>query len=266
MDNTESIFKNKKFIKASIACVAILALFILALFVNEVKESRYLGGYGNTITVIGDGEVSAIPDIAVIDISLSKEAPTAEEATKLLNESIAATLEYLKGQEIVEKDIKSEYGGINPKYERDEIYCITYPCPQGKTKIVAYTAMQNINIKIRVADNANKIRSGLADLGITNITGPSFSIDDEDLLKEEARSLAIIDAKAKAKKLSKDLGIRLGKVVSFYEEGDDMYPMMYAEKSSMMAGADINTIETTPTLPKGENKIFSKVNITYEIR
>ena len=66
----------------------------------------------NTISVGGEGEVSAIHDIAVIDVSISKEAKTAKEATDSLNESIKSTLSYLSEKEI-EKFEKSIFGNWN---------------------------------------------------------------------------------------------------------------------------------------------------------
>lgn len=267
MNDGETIFKNKKLGKALVAFVSVLSLLFFVKLINQIWPSTANNELMNTITVVGEGEVTAVPDIAVLDISISKEAATASEATEALNESIKNTLVYLKEQGIADTDIKSEYGGMHPKYESERVYCITYPCPSPKTKIVAYTATQNINIKIRMADSANEVRSGLADLGIVNITGPAFSIDDEDALKEEARSMAINDANIKAKKLSKDLGVRLGRVVGFYEDGGDMYPMAYATKSMSAYGGDMDIArEEAPVLPKGENKISSKVNVTYRIK
>lgn len=265
MENTESLFTNKKFKKATIALVTILALLFFVKLINAIKPNTVGGELMNTITVTGEGEVTAIPDIAVIDISISKEASTSADATDALNESINNVLSYLTEKQIAESDVKSEYGGIHPKYERERVYCVTYPCPTPKTKIVAYTATQNINIKIRVADDANEIRSNLADMGIENISGPTFSIDDTDLLKEEARTMAINDAKEKARKLSKDLGVRLGRVVGFSEEGDGFYPRMFSESAAMSMDMQIAG-NSAPELPKGENKISSQVSVTYRIK
>lgn len=267
MNDGESILKNKKLGKALVAFVSVLALLFFVKLINQVWPSTANNEMMNTITVVGEGEVVAVPDIAVLDISISKEAKTASEATEALNESIKNTLSYLQEKGISEIDIKSEYGGMHPKYESERVYCITYPCPSPNTKIVAYTATQNINIKIRMADSANEIRSGLADLGITNIVGPSFTIDDEEALRKEAQSLAINDAKQKAKQLSKDLGVRLGRVVGFYEDGNSVYPIAYEAKSMSAYGGDMEIVrDEAPVLPKGENKITSRVNVTYRIK
>ena len=105
----------------------------------------------------------------------------------------------------------------------------------------------------------------MTDKGITNIYGPTFSIDNEDAYKEEARSLAIEDAKSKAKILADDLGVKLGKIVNFYESNDSNYPMYAKAMSSTMEYRD-EMISSTPVLPKGENKINSEVVITYVIK
>ncbi len=263
----ETLLTNKRFIKASIGLIGVLTLFVFVLFINAIKENRYLGVGMQppaTITVSGEGEVLAVSDIATVYVTLSKDAATTKEAQNLLNEQVTKTLAYLKEQKIEDKDIKSEYGGVNPKYSYEAVNCFTYPCPQRDPKITGYTATQSITIKVRDVDNANEVRTGLANLGITNISGPTLSIDNEDGFKESARANAITDAQAKAKILAKQLHVRLGKVVSF-SEGGMAYPMMYREKSvmnqDMAAGAT-----PAPELPKGENKITSNVTIIYEIR
>jgi len=266
----ETITTNKKFINASIVLVVLLSLFVLALFVNQVKLSSYVGRETQapaTIAVSGTGDVMAVSDIATLYVNITKEASTTKEAKKLLDESVAKTMDYLKTQKIEDKDIKAEYNGLNPKYGQEKTaICYTYPCPpQAEAKIIGYTANQAITIKVRAIDTANEISTGLANLGITNISGPTLSIDDESGFKDQARSKAIEDARAKAKVLAKELGVRLGKVVTFSENGyGGGYPMMY-EAKVMNQSAD-GMRAPAPELPKGENKITSNVMITYEIR
>ena len=264
----ENILNNKKINCAVLVLLIILSLFTIAKLVNEIKGSSYIGRGNqptNTISVSGKGEVLAVSDIATLNVNLNKEGKTSKEAQDLLNESITKTLKYLKDQKIADKDIKSEYGGINPKYSYEtQPVCYTYPCPPTKDpKITGYTATQSITIKVRVVDSASDIRTGLASIGVTDISGPTFGIDDEDGFKVEARGNAIKDAREKAKVLAGELGVRLGKVVSFSENSGGGYPM-YRAKAVMMDSA--SSAAPAPVLPKGENKITSDVSITYEIR
>ncbi len=257
---------DKSLIKVRVVLGVVLSLFVFMLFVNEVKESKYIGRgtqVGNTISVTADGEVMAVPDIAMITLTISKDGKTAKEAQNLVNDLTTQTVALLKKENILDKDIKSEYGGVNPKYDYGQVVCITYPCPTKVPTIVGYTATQSISIKVRDADNANNIKTGLATLGIDNISGPTFSIDDEDILKDQARNKAIAKAKEKAEVLAEELDVDLGDVVSFSENSSG-YPMMYAKMD--MAVSSMGAPERAPTLPKGENKITSSVTITYEIK
>lgn len=259
----ETFLKKKQICISVFVLLVVLSLFVVAKFVNEVKLSSYIGRGNqpsNTISVSGSGEIVAVSDVASLYLNLSKDGATAKEAQSLLNESIEKTLNYLKENKIEDKDIKSEYGGLNPKYSYEK--CYTYPCP-NTSKVIGYTATQSITVKIREVDSANTVRTGLADLGVTDIGGPTFGMDDEEVLKDQARSLAIAEARAKAEVLAKDLGVKLGKVVSFSESNGGGYPMY--ESKMMAAGASSDTT-SAPTLPKGENKITSNVSVTFEIR
>ncbi len=260
----ETITTNKRFIKFTTILMGLLCLLVVAKIIHTLdNDKRMFGQQENMISVTAEADVMAVPDVAVITLNVEKEGKTAKEAQGLVNEMVTKILAYTKDQKIEDKDIKSEYGGVNPKYKNNQIYCITYPCPQGETVIVGYTATQSITIKVRNADNANEVRTGLANLGITNISGPTFSIDDEEALKEEARGKAIEKARAKAKVLAKELHVRLGDVVSFSENSGG-YPIMYA--NAMMKSDAMATPEVAPALPKGENKITSTVTITYKIK
>jgi uncharacterized protein YggE len=259
----ETYLKDKKISVSVFILIVVLSLFVVVKLVNEIKASSYVGRGNqpaNVISVSGSGEVLTVSDIASLNVNLTKDGATAKEAQDLLNESITKTLTYLTEQKVEDKDIKSEYGGLSPKYSYEK--CYTYPCPSNP-KIIGYTATQSITVKVRDVDNANIIRTGLASLGITDINGPTFGIDDEEGFKDEARSLAITEAKAKAEVLAKELGFKLGKVVNFSENSGNNYPMY--EAKSMMSDSAMGA-SVAPTLPKGENKITSEVTITYEIR
>jgi uncharacterized protein YggE len=216
----------------------------------------------NVITVTGHGEVQAVPDIANISFSIRKEAKTVKEAQAQVAEIEKKVLESLKANNILEKDIKTVSASFNPKYEyKYGIACNQYNCP-GRNVVVGYEAYENINLKIRSTDDTGKIMQELGAIGVTDLYGPNFTVDNEDDLKVVARKKAIDDAKAKAKVLAKDLGIRLGKMTSYNEGGNYPTPM-YAK--TMMADSAVGA-SAPAELPKGENTISSDVTITYEIR
>lgn len=244
-----------------------LLLIILSISVAVKTFSGFRGGhvgeYGkdineSTILITGHGEVKAVPDIANISFSITKEAKTVKEAQALVTEVETKALALLKENKVAENDIKTTNSSFNPKYKYE--YKGAY-YPQNSV-IVGYEVFESIEVKVRDIDNVGVLIEGLGSVGVSNLNGPNFAIDKEDVLKADARKLAIEEAKAKAEVLAKDLGVKLGKIVSFNENNYGGVPIYYA-KAGLEADAAQNS---APALPKGENTISSDVTIVYKIR
>ncbi len=246
--------------------VLVLTAFLFMQLVSSIKEYRYIGGagYPNTISVSGEGEVFAVPDVASFTFSVSYTGKTVGEAQDFVTERINKAIEKVKSFGIEDRDIKTLDYSAYPKYEYNQIVCVTYPCPPGRSELVGYEVNQTISVKVRDTDKAGEILGSLGSTGATNVSGLSFTIDDEETLKAEARKMAIEDAREKARQLSKDLKVKLVKIVSFSESGD--YPIYYKSEMALGMGGDQALPESRPNLPTGENRIVSNVTIVYEIR
>lgn len=242
-----------------------LIVFLVLWAANAIFDGR---GYGdnnktpNTISFSGHGEVTAVPDIANVYFTISKDAKTVKDAQAEVAVVEKKALDVLKAEGVMEKDIKTTSASFYPKYEYKQVACLQDYCPGGRQVLVGYTASESITVKIRNTDSVGDIMQGLGTMGVSDLNGPNFAIDKEDTLKAQARKLAIEDAKAKAKVLARDLGVSLKKIVSFSENGN--YPVPLYAKSAMMGAGD--AASAPAVIPKGENTISSDVTITYEIR
>ena len=243
------------------AFLGVLTIFsVVGIFVS-------LGAYGvfrgsapasHTITVQGQGEVIAVPDIAQIVITVTEEGKTADESQSKVTVKINKILAYLEEQKIAEKDIKTTGYYTNPKYEtqygsggipapvplmmRDSavgygyvesapstvIYpnpypCTDYDCPPTKNVIVGYETSHTLEIKIRDTDEAGEILAGISKIGVTYSSGVNLTHDDYTKLQQEARTKAIQDARKQAEDLVRELGAKLGRVVSYSDYGYPIY-------------------------------------------
>jgi uncharacterized protein YggE len=262
---------NNTIARALIAFMVIISLFFVVKGIVAIKDYKYIGSgttATNTVSVSGEGEAFAVPDIASVSFTVSNDAKTMDLAQKPTNDTVSKAIAYLKAQGIDEKDIKTEDYSANPKYENRPVSMIACApgsyCPPYTSNQVAvgYTVSETISVKIRKADNAGAIVSGLGALGVTNISGPNYTVDNEDTIKSEARTKAIDNAKAKAEELAKELGVHIVRIVNFSENGSNPYPM-YSKAMDMAVGA---VAPEAATLPVGQNKYTSNVTITYEIR
>jgi len=260
---------KKNLYRAVLSLMVVLSLYFVMKFFTEFRSYGMMSNQ-STITLSGYGEVSAVPDIANVYFTIRKEAATVKEAQSAVVEIETKVLASLKENNVEEKDIKTENASFNPKYEykyntRAMMPCTQYGCPPtgGSNVVVGYEAYESINVKVRNTDNVGKIMQDLGALGVSELSGPNFSVDDEDLLKAEARKQAIEDAQIKARDLAKDLGVRLGNITEFNESGDYYPTMMYGK--AMVENRDA-TQSAPAELPKGENTISSSVTITYQIK
>lgn len=265
--------ENKtKLFRALTVMVVIAALLLTAKIVTEIKGYRFIGGgvsATNMISVSGEGEVFAAPDIATVSFTVREEAKKVVDAQTKVSIKVKAALAGVRKLNVEEKDIKTANYSSYPMYEYREmkIECTASYCPpQGKRILVAYEVSQTVTITVRNLDNASAIVDVLAQADVVETQGPNFAIDKEDELKAKARKQAIEKARAKAEVLAKDLGVSLVRVVSFSEDGrgysyGPMEEMAFAKNSIGGRGAT-----PAPEIPKGEEKITSNVTVTYEIR
>jgi hypothetical protein len=215
--------KEKKYLyKLALIFGALLSIFVFVKIIGEARAYRLIGSnpdVKSAISVTGEGEVFAVPDIATISFGATEQATTAKGAQDKVPAKINPAIQYLRDAGIDEKDIKTTSVNLSPRYENTGGPCTQYSCPPSNAKIVGYEASQYMEVKIRNTESAGEILAGLTEKGATNISGPNFSIDDEDALASEARAEAIADAKARAEKLADDLDVRLVRIIEFNESG-----------------------------------------------
>ena len=259
-------------VKAVTVALATLAIWGAASAIKTFKEFKYVGSgttATNIISVSGNGEVFAVPDLATFSVTVTEEAKEVKDAQKVATKKTNDIIAYLKKAGVEEKDIKTTSYNVYPKYEWIQETCLAgQRCPGGKQEMTGFEVSQSVEVKVRDTEKAGDILSGVGNLGANNVSGLNFTIDDEDALKAEARAKAITDAEGKAEELAEQLGVSIVRIVGFNEDGGG-YPIMYAKRESMMAmdaSGMGGAVPPSPELPMGENKIVSNVTITYEIQ
>lgn len=254
-----------------IAVLVLLAAFLAVQTINSVKEFRYIGTSPtyNAITVNGEGEVLAVPDIASFTFSVIEEAPSAADAQNAAAEKIRGIVAFIKESGVEEKDIKTVSFNLYPRYEfrRGSIdAAIEFYPPGGERQLVGFEISQAVEVKVRDTAKAGQIIAAVSELGAGSVSGLSFTVDDEEALKAEARSKAIADAKTKASVLASELEVRLVRVISYGESEGPYYGARF-DTGGGLGGSPVAISESVEAvIPSGENRYVSNVSVTYEIR
>ena len=219
--------------------------------INKAKESRYIGAglaYKTTISVKGEGKVYTKPDIAVINLSVVTEGISVKVVQERNSKKMNKVIEFLKDFGMDEKDIKTTAYRIYPRYDYEN---------RRIPQIIGYEITQTLEVKIKDLNKIGEVLEESVDVGINQISSLRFEVDDEEEVKDEARKLAIEDAKEKAKSLASNLGVRLIRIAGYDETTSFDYPI-YRE-FGLGGGAEVPQIEV------GENEIVINVTLIYEI-
>lgn len=249
---------------ASLAVVVFTVGFILGDFpVRKGADTQQ-----STITVTGQGETFAVPDVATFNFTISQDAKTMADAQGKVSDIGNKLVATLKSKGIEAKDIKTEGFNAYPKYENKAVAisaCTPTYCPgyNANPVIVGYTVSHTYSVKVRDLDKASDIAKTLTDSGASSISGPDFTIDDAQKVQNEARDKAIVDAKAQARVLARQLGVRLVEIVDFQVIGNGPVYPMYA-KATMSGAADAAV--PAPAIEPGQTDVKVQVQITYRIR
>lgn len=263
--------EGQKLIKQVRWVVVVLGVFLIAQAAGGIMNLRYIGAGippANTISVSGQGEAFAVPDMGSFTFSVVSDKPTVTAAQTDATAKINAVTAYLKSAGVDEKDIKTTGYSVYPQYEYQNASCpssssgATVYCPPGRQVLKGYEVRQTTEVKVRDTAKAGELLAGVGGKGATEVSGLSFTVEDETGVEGEARGKAIADAKTKANALAKALGVSLVRIVSFNESNNAPDPVYYG----MGASAMDSKVASAPAISTGENKTISNVTITYEIR
>ncbi len=207
-----------------------------------------------TITISSEGTATVKPDIAMVSFTVVSEGADPVVLQNDNNQKINQAIALVKGFAVDPKDIQTSGYSLSPRYQ--------YNAKTGKSSIDGYTLTQTVVVKIRNLDNAGKVLGGLPALGINQISGPNFSVEDPEKYLNDARGEAFAKARVKAVQLARFNGVSLGGVVSFSENQGGGYPMpMYAKAEGM--GGDHGSVP--PQIEQGSEDVRVNVSVTFEI-
>lgn len=246
----------------ALLCISFAAV---ASGLQDLSMRSHPNGQVASITVSGEGEVTAPPDIATITFTIRESAKLVPDAQALVEKKLTQAVKDIGALKVDKKDTKTLSYTVNPKYETQNMsYCVSGYCPPVKTVVTGYEVSQTVEVKVRKIDTAGDVIGALGKANITEVSGPNFTVDDMDKPQAEAKALAVKKAQEKAQATAKALGVRLGAIMQFSEDSG-AYPMMYRAEAAMSMKA-LGGASDAVTLPQGESVIKKTVSITYELR
>ena len=207
---------------------------------------------GTRLDVSATGEVTRVPDVAIISAGVVSRSTTATGALQDTANRMSRVLAALKRAGIEDRDIQTSNVGLNPEYR----YVENQP-PQ----LVGYTASNTVTVRFRDIRNSGKILDALVAQGSNQINGPTLTVDKPESALDEARAKAIAIGRARAELYARSLGLRVVRLVSVNESGGS-YPV--PPPMPIYARADMAQAKTS--IEPGEQKLQINLAMTFELQ
>lgn len=206
-----------------------------------------------TIHVTGSGSVVGEPDIATLNLGVSAEKASVEDAREAAASAMTSVIESLKANDVAEKDIQTENFSIYPQYDYTD---------NGRV-LRGYRVNNTVSAKVRELEGFSDIIDDAAAAGgdIVVVNSIQFMIEDSTALQTQARALAVKNAEAKAQTLAEASRVTLGKPVTITETTHgESPPIAFAESAALADSARSST-----PVQAGELTVTVNVTIVYEI-
>jgi len=209
---------------------------------------------GTRLDLTATGEVTRVPDVAIISAGVIARSATASGALQDAANRMDRVLAALKRAGVEDRDVQTSSVNLNAEYR--------YPENQSP-QLTGYTASNTVTIRFRDIRNSGKILDALVSQGANQINGPNLTIDKPEAALDEARADAVAIGRARAEAYARSLGLRVVRVVSVSENGGYAVPPPAPPPVPMMARA-YDSAQTK--IEPGEQKLQVSLAMTFELQ
>lgn len=252
--------RAKVFLIASLSLTAVAGSVLVSAFpTSAIAQENHMKKRTARITVTGEGEMNVAPDMALLNLSVLREADTARDALTQNNEAMEKVLAAMKEAGVEARDLQTGGFNIQPRYiYPDDKNGLTQP------KISGYTVSNSLSVRVRDLSKLGNILDTSVTLGVNQGGDVSFVNDNPSATITEARKRAVADAIAKAKTLTDAAGVGLGDVLEINETSrrPTPVPMARGKMMAMQASAEADSVP----MSAGENTYNVSVTVTFTLK
>jgi uncharacterized protein YggE len=202
----------------------------------------------------GRAKATAKPDQVRIDIGVTTQAKTAQEAAATNATRFSEVVAAVKKVAGADADIQTVSYTVQPNYR--------YPKEGGTPSIAGYTAQNIVRIRTLKVDKAGEIIDAGTGSGANQIRGIEFSVKDERTLRAQALRDAARDARAAVEAMAAGLGLRVLRILRVEESaGMEVQPV---REMAMMRSMAADAAAPTP-IEAGTIEAHATVVVTAEV-
>jgi uncharacterized protein YggE len=245
--------RNKSILWIVVAFIAV-ALLVFATSARAQTDAPITNQEPRTLSINGSGTISIQPDIASIQIGVHTEGPNAQETVASNNQQSQQLISALGEAGIANKDIQTSNFSISPRQEWDA---------NGQpTGVITYVVDNSVSVTVRDLTKIGSVLDAAVGAGANNIYGIQFDHEDREAAQQQAITVAMENARARAEVLAEAAGVELGQVMSLQTYLGSANPVPYERNYAMAADMAAASVPVAT----GEMQIMVDVSVVYEIK
>lgn len=227
-----------------LACLLIVSTIVHLVSITHAEDHHM----PPSITVTGQAETSATPDVAQVVVGVTTEAASPSEALAKNTEAMKQLMDTLKKAGIEDKSIQTAHFNVSPKYVNE---------PNQDPRIVGYQVTNQVRADIKEIVKLGEVLEAVVTSGANRIDGINFRLSNRREVLNAARTEALADARRAAETYAAAAGVVLGPLLSLREQGAEP-PMPYGGVGFAMARAAV-------PVAAGEVTVTANLSATYAI-
>ncbi|HTK58103.1 MAG TPA: SIMPL domain-containing protein [Sphingomicrobium sp.] len=207
---------------------------------------------GTRLDISATGEVTRVPDLAIISAGVQTLLPTATAAIEDNAAKMDRVRAALRRAGIDDKDIQTSSINLNPEYQYDQ---------NRPPRLTGYRASNTVNVKFRDLKRTGAILDALVAEGANTINGPNLTIDKPEAALDEARAKAIANGRARAQLYARALGMQVVRLLSVSESGGYAVP---PPMPMVMMAERVQAADTK--IDPGTQQLQVSISMSFELR
>jgi uncharacterized protein YggE len=227
--------------------LAAIALPVVAARADEPRP--------RTVSVSGQGEVSAEPDLAYVTLGVEARRPTMAEARAEVAKTVERVLALCKDLRIDPKLVNATRIQVQPEYSWND--------KERKQFLVGYIVSRQVQVELRDLEQLGPLLERAVSAGVNQVGDPVLDSTKRKQLERQAMTLAVQDARANAETLAQAAGVRLGPVRTLNAASSPPVMPMYRSKMVMADAAAAPPPEAS--YQPGEMKFNANVSAEYDL-
>jgi uncharacterized protein YggE len=207
------------------------------------------------VSVSGQGEVKAMPDMAYVNLGVEARKPSLAEARAEVTAAVERVLALTRELKIDPKLVDASQLQVQPDYRWNE--------KDSKRVLLGYVVARQIQVELRDLDKLGTLLERSVSAGANQVGGARLDSSRREELQREALAKAVDDARKDAETLARAAGVKVGPVYSL-SASSEAVPMYYAkaERAVMAAPAGDAAAETYEV---SEMKFTANVSAQWQL-